>query len=190
MMPIGMARDPNTWTVLYDRDCGFCRWSLAQLLAVDRNSRLRPVALDTPEADAALGDLTPGERASSWHLISPDGRRWSAGAAAPPLLRLLPGGHLAAAALDSAPAMTERAYRLVADHRSTFSRLIPASAKRRADARIERAERTECADRPECGDRPERADRPECGDRPEPADSAEPADPAKHASPSPPPAAD
>jgi predicted DCC family thiol-disulfide oxidoreductase YuxK len=146
MMPIGMARDPNTWTVLYDRDCGFCRWSLAQLLAVDRNSQLRPVALGTPEADALLADLTPEERAASWHLVSPDGRRWSAGAAAPPLLSLLPGGRFPAAALESAPQATDWAYRWVADHRSTFSRLIPATAKRRADARITRSERAGRAD--------------------------------------------
>jgi predicted DCC family thiol-disulfide oxidoreductase YuxK len=146
MMPIGMARDPNAWTLLYDPDCGFCRWSLAQLLAVDRYSALRPVALGTPEADALLADLTAQERAASWHLLSPDGRRWSAGAAAPPLLRLLPGGRLPAAALASAPAITERGYRWVADHRSTLSRLIPACAKRRADARIERADSADRSD--------------------------------------------
>ena len=91
------------WTVLYDRDCGFCRWSLAQLLALDRRRRLRPVALGTPEADALLADLTPEQRAASWHLVSPDGRRWSAGAAAPPLLRLLPGGRLPAAVACAGP---------------------------------------------------------------------------------------
>jgi predicted DCC family thiol-disulfide oxidoreductase YuxK len=136
-----MARDPNRWTVLYDRDCGFCRWSLGSLLALDRRSRLRPLALGTPEADALLSDLTPAERAASWHLVSPDGRRWSAGAAAPPLLRLLPGGRLPAAALSAAPGLTERAYRWVADHRSAFGRLIPSPAKDRAHMRIERAER-------------------------------------------------
>jgi len=131
-----MARDPNTWAVLYDRDCGFCRWSLAQLLALDRRGRLRPVALETLEADRLLADLAPEQRAASWHLVSPDGRRWSAGAAAPPLLRLLPGGAGLAALLAVAPRATERTYRWVADHRSTLSRLLPSSSKRRADARI------------------------------------------------------
>jgi len=136
MIPIDMARDPNTWAVLYDRDCGFCRWSLAQLLALDRHRRLRPIPLETPEADALLSGLTPDQRAGSWHLVSPDGRRWSAGAAAPPLLRLLPGGRAPAGLLATAPRATERVYRWIADHRSTLSRLIPARAKRRADARI------------------------------------------------------
>jgi predicted DCC family thiol-disulfide oxidoreductase YuxK len=140
MMPIDMARDPSTWAVLYDRDCGFCRWSLAQLLARDRHSRLRPVALGTAEADGLLADLPPEERSASWHLVSPNGWRTSAGAAAPPLLRLLPGGQLPAAALEAAPRLTERAYRWVADHRSVLGRLIPDRAKRRADAGIARRE--------------------------------------------------
>jgi predicted DCC family thiol-disulfide oxidoreductase YuxK len=136
MIPIGMARDPNTWVVLYDRDCGFCRWALAQLLALDRRSRLRPVALGSAEADALLSDLAAPERSASWHLVSPDGHRWSAGAAAPPLVALLPGGRLPGAALASAPRITERGYRWVADHRSRLGRLIPARARQRADARV------------------------------------------------------
>jgi predicted DCC family thiol-disulfide oxidoreductase YuxK len=136
MMPIDMARDPTEWILLYDPDCGFCRWSLAWVLLADRNRRLRPVALGSREADELLADLAREERMHSWHLIAPDGRRWSAGYAAPPLLRLLPGGRLPAAALAAAPESTDRAYRWVADHRSTLSKLIPERGKRRADERI------------------------------------------------------
>jgi predicted DCC family thiol-disulfide oxidoreductase YuxK len=139
MIPIDIARDPSRWVVLYDPDCGFCRWSLAQLLALDRRGVLRPVALGSEDADALLSDLAPEQRAASWHLVAPDGRRWSAGAAAPPLLRLLPGGRPPAAILERSPRLTERAYRWVAEHRSAFSRLIPARAKARADARIAQA---------------------------------------------------
>jgi predicted DCC family thiol-disulfide oxidoreductase YuxK len=136
MIPNAMARDPTAspaagrelgdgvWTVLYDADCGFCRWSLAQLLALDREHRLRPVPLGTPEADGLLADLDPAERAASWHLVSPDGRRASGGVAAVPLLRLLRGGRVPAAVLARAPQLTERTYRWVADHRSLLSRLI------------------------------------------------------------------
>jgi predicted DCC family thiol-disulfide oxidoreductase YuxK len=136
MMPIDMARDPTPWILLYDPDCGFCRWSLAWVLRADRSKRLRPVPLGSREADELLADLTPEERMRSWHLIAPDGRRWSAGYAAAPLLRLLPGGRLPAAALAAAPEITDRVYRWVADHRSTLSKLIPERGKRRADERL------------------------------------------------------
>jgi predicted DCC family thiol-disulfide oxidoreductase YuxK len=147
MIPIDMARDATAstvretgraqWVVLYDADCGFCRWSLAQLLALDRERVLRPVPLGTAEADALLPDLSPAARAASWHLVSPEGRRESAGAAAPPLLELLPRGRGAAAILRRAPALTERAYRWVADHRSLLSKAIPRAAKEHARTRID-----------------------------------------------------
>ena len=96
------------------------------------------MALGAPEADELLSDLRPEERAASWHLVSPDGRRASGGAAAAPLLRLLPGGRVPAAILAAAPRITDRAYRWVADHRSVLSRLIPDRSKRRAQERIAR----------------------------------------------------
>jgi predicted DCC family thiol-disulfide oxidoreductase YuxK len=136
MIPIDMARDPTEWILLYDADCGFCRWSLAWVLSADRRERLRPLELQSEEADRLLADLKPEERMRSWHLVAPDGRRWSAGYAAPPLVRLLPAGGLPAAALAAAPELTDRAYRWVADHRSTFSRAIPTRAKQRADRLI------------------------------------------------------
>jgi len=129
---------PPSWTVLYDADCGFCRWSLALLLRTDRRRLLRPLALGTPQADELLSELTPDQRAASWHLVAPGGQRQSAGAAAPTLLGLLPGGRLPAAVLAAAPKLTNRAYYWVAAHRSQLSRLVPSGAKRRASARIER----------------------------------------------------
>jgi predicted DCC family thiol-disulfide oxidoreductase YuxK len=138
MIPIDMARDPTEWILLYDPDCGFCRWSLGRVLAADRGRRLRPVPLGSPLADELLADLTEEERMASWHLVAPDGRRWSAGYAAPPLLRLLPAGRAPAAVLAAAPEITDRVYRWVADHRSWFSRAIPEGSKRRADRVIER----------------------------------------------------
>jgi predicted DCC family thiol-disulfide oxidoreductase YuxK len=132
--------DPSTprWTVIYDPDCGFCRTAMAAILRADRRRMLRPLALGTPEADRLLDDLRPEQRAGSWHLVSPDGHRESAGAAGAPLLRLLPGGAGPAAALAAAPATTERTYRWVADHRSTFSHALPAVVKDRATRQIAR----------------------------------------------------
>jgi predicted DCC family thiol-disulfide oxidoreductase YuxK len=115
--------------VVYDRDCGFCRWSLAKLLAWDRRRVLRPVALQSPEAGALPTD--------SWHLVTEDGRVHSAGSAVEPLMRLLPGGAPLAAIAHAFPRLTDRTYRFVADHRGGLGRLLPAGAVRRATARID-----------------------------------------------------
>jgi predicted DCC family thiol-disulfide oxidoreductase YuxK len=128
----------HRWTVLYDEDCGFCRWSLGVLLRADHRCQLQPVALQSPDAQAPLADLPPEERMASWHLISPAGDRSSAGAALPALLALLPGGRLPAAGLARIPGLDERGYRWVAEHRSWFGRVIPARAKKRADELIAR----------------------------------------------------
>ena len=121
------------WQVLYDAECGLCRTLLAGLLRRDRGGRLRPVALQAPEADGPLGDLAPAARMESWHLVSPGGERYSGGEALPPLLRLLPGGRVPAAAFARFPGLTDRGYRWVAAHRVGLSRLLPARLKRRAD---------------------------------------------------------
>ena len=55
--------------MIYDADCGFCKWSLALLLSLDRRGELRPLALGTAEADRLLADLTVAERNASWHLV-------------------------------------------------------------------------------------------------------------------------
>ncbi len=136
MIPTGMRRDGTEWLLLYDADCGFCRWSLGLVLRGDRRSDIRPLKLQSPEAEELLADMTAEQRMASWHLAAPDGRRWSAGYAAPQLLRLLPGGRLPARLLGAAPELTDRAYRWVADHRSMLSKLIPDRAKRRADRLI------------------------------------------------------
>ncbi len=119
--------------VLYDADCGFCTWLLAGLLRWDRAGRLRPLALQRPEADELLADLAPAERTASWHLVSPTGARHSGGDALAPLLRLLPGGRVPAAMFARFPRLTDRGYRWVAEHRSRISRWVPARAKRHAN---------------------------------------------------------
>jgi predicted DCC family thiol-disulfide oxidoreductase YuxK len=120
-------------TVIYDADCGFCKFSLALLLSWDRRRVLEIVALGSPEADRLLADLTPEQRNSSWHLVDESGRRNSAGAALAPALTLLPGGRGPAALVARAPHVTERGYRWVVDHRGTLGRFVPARARRWAD---------------------------------------------------------
>lgn len=130
------ALDPQSWTVLYDADCGFCRWSLGIVLRADRRRLLRPVALQSPEATVLLRDLGPEERMASWHLISPTGGRRSAGDAIPALAALLPGGRVAAPGLRRTSALNRHGYRWVAEHRSLLGRPVSDRAKRRADELI------------------------------------------------------
>jgi predicted DCC family thiol-disulfide oxidoreductase YuxK len=134
------SRSSGPWTVLYDSDCGFCKWLLSGLLRWDRAARLRPLALQRPEAAELLHDLTPAERMASWHLISPAGRRHSGGAALPHLLRLLPAGRLPSAAFARIPRLSDRGYRWVAEHRSQLSKLVPSGAKARAAQRVRERE--------------------------------------------------
>jgi predicted DCC family thiol-disulfide oxidoreductase YuxK len=122
--------------VLYDSDCGFCRASVALILAWDRRRRLRPLSLQEPEARRLLPGMDDEERMSSWHLALPDGQVRSAGAAFEPMLRELPGGAPLAALAGRFPDAVERGYRWVTDRRSTLGRALPAGLKQRADVLI------------------------------------------------------
>lgn len=129
-------------TVLYDADCGFCRWSLAQVLARDTERRLRPLSLQDPEADRLLGPMEHGRKMRSWHLITADGTRRSGGAALIAVLRLLPGGKFVAAPLAAFAPITELAYRLVAENRFRLSPLIsPADSARARKVIADRSDR-------------------------------------------------
>lgn len=88
------------------------------ILKWDRDRRLRPV---------------PGQDLDSWQLVFPGGTVRGAGAAFSPLFRMLPGGTPLARLTDRFPGAAERGYRWVADRRSTFGRLLPASVRRWAD---------------------------------------------------------
>lgn len=115
-----------TTSIVYDGDCGFCRWSLRKVLAWDRHDVLTPIALQDPNADRLLASVPERARIDSWHLVTPDGRVYSAGAAAAPLLRLLPGGRPLASIAATFPRATDATYRLVARHRSELGRLVRA----------------------------------------------------------------
>ena len=106
--------------LVFDDACGFCRWSAARILRWDRRGRLEPVGLSDASIPSLLPGLSAEERASSWHLVAPDGTVRSAGAAVAPLLRLLPYGRLVAWLPAATPRTTERLYRAVARRRATF----------------------------------------------------------------------
>jgi predicted DCC family thiol-disulfide oxidoreductase YuxK len=122
--------------ILYDADCGFCRWSLGWVLRWDRGRALEPVALQDPRARELLGEIDAERVMASWHLVGADGSVASAGAAAPPLLRLLPAGAPLAWLLERAPAVVERAYARVAGARGGLGARLTSAAIARADRLI------------------------------------------------------
>ena len=119
---------PVRTTVLYDEDCGFCKWALDKILAWDRRRALTPVAIQSEEGQGLLVSVPEPERLDSWHLALPSGEIRSAGAAAEPLARILPAGRPLAFLFRSFPGATDRAYRYVADHRDRFARLVGADS--------------------------------------------------------------
>jgi predicted DCC family thiol-disulfide oxidoreductase YuxK len=123
-------------TLLYDSDCGFCRWAVDKILLWDRRRRIRALPLQSPEADTLLPGMAEETRMASWHLVPAEGHVYSGGAAAAPLLRLLPGGWPLAAVLALFPRLTEKAYQSVARNRDRFGRL--AGARCDVDPRVRR----------------------------------------------------
>jgi predicted DCC family thiol-disulfide oxidoreductase YuxK len=110
--------------ILYDADCGFCRWALSKILARDHSGRLRPVALQDPEAEALLPGMNSERRMSSWHLVRPDGRIYSGGEAVPALARMLRGGAPVAALAEAFPRGTNLLYGYLAARRDRIGRLL------------------------------------------------------------------
>ncbi len=116
----------RTRVVLYDDDCGFCKWSLDKILAWDRRGELRPASIQGAEGRELLdaAGVPEAERLDSWHLVLPSGEALSAGAAAPELFEVLPGGRPLAALFRTFPKTTDRGYRFVARHRTGISKLL------------------------------------------------------------------
>jgi predicted DCC family thiol-disulfide oxidoreductase YuxK len=131
-----VAARPPAVTVLYDYDCGFCRWSVGRLLAWDRAGLLRPLAIQSPEGQRLLGDLTPEQRLATAHAVDAAGRRTSGGDALAPVAAVLPAGPPLAALGRLAPALSRAGYRAVAGRRTLLGRLLSDAAKARADERI------------------------------------------------------
>jgi len=111
-------------TVLYDEDCGFCKWSLDKILAWDRSHRLRPMPIQSEEGQRLLADVPVEKRLDSWHLVDRSGNVRSAGAGFETLFDILPGGAPLAAGARAFPQATERAYRAVAGNRTRLAKLL------------------------------------------------------------------
>jgi predicted DCC family thiol-disulfide oxidoreductase YuxK len=111
-------------TLLYDEDCGFCRWSVDRIRRWDRRGNLRAVPIQSAEGNALLGAMDEERKLASWHLVTEDGVVRSAGAAAPTLFRLLPGGKPLAVTASLFPRTTDRVYRLIARNRERLGRML------------------------------------------------------------------
>lgn len=109
--------------ILYDSGCGFCKLCLRAILRLDRDERLSPVAIQSEEGQRLLTEVPEGERLDSWHLVTPGGKVISAGEAAAPLARLLPGGVVPSRAFRRFPDATDGVYRWIARNRGLFGRL-------------------------------------------------------------------
>jgi len=120
-----MAPSPNDRAVvLYDEDCGFCRWSLDKILAWDRRGLLRPVAIQSDEGARLLATVPESQRLDSWHLVEQSGALRSGGDGAAPLAALLPAGRPLAALFRALPGPTDRGYRWVSANRDRLARLL------------------------------------------------------------------
>lgn len=103
--------------VLYDQDCGFCKWSLNKILAWDRRRRLRPVAIQSEEGQRLLDGVPESRRLESWHAVRPGGQVLSGGYAAPAITERLPCGSPLTFVFRRFPRTTDRCYSWVASNR-------------------------------------------------------------------------
>ena len=99
------------------------------------------MALQSAEGARLLPGLTAEQRLEAARAVPESGIPHAGGAAAPTVLRELPGGAMLAALAAQVPGATGRGYVLVAENRSRLSRFVPAALLRRADALIARRAR-------------------------------------------------
>jgi predicted DCC family thiol-disulfide oxidoreductase YuxK len=111
-------------TVLYDEDCGFCRWSADKLKAWDTRRRLTFAAIQSEMGAELLRAVPVADRLDSMHAVTPDGRVWSGGLAVRVILAELSGGGILASIAATFPGATEWTYHLVARHRRRLGRLL------------------------------------------------------------------
>lgn len=129
---------PDPLTVLYDRDCGFCRSTMAVLLRLDPEGALLPEPIQGEVGQSLLARVPDERRLRSAHVVTPDGEIASGGDAAPVIAERLAAVRAAAPALRSLAGATRAAYALVAASRHRLGPLLPETVKARADRAIAR----------------------------------------------------
>lgn len=130
-MPRTLLEPPvERLTVLYDDDCGFCRWSVRQLRPMDRHARFEFIPLQHATDHSERPQLAELARtrdlAASIHVVRPDGAVRAGGGAMLEILDALPGGWLLRpwALLPGVEPIIDFGYRLVADRRNQVSALL------------------------------------------------------------------
>lgn len=131
---------PPPAVLFYDRDCRFCAWGVVGIARRARPGRLALATIQGPLGDEHLGRLPADARLASWHLW--DGERLRSEAdvldgLAPRLLATWLRAAVGVARAIPRP-LASAAYRQVAGHRMTISRLVPSGAKRRAQDALPR----------------------------------------------------
>ncbi|CAN5731822.1 hypothetical protein BH18CHL1_BH18CHL1_10530 [soil metagenome] len=85
-------------TILFDRDCSLCTWTVARLVRWDRYGRFAPIALqdaaDRPDRPDLARVAAEHPLAASLHVVMPDGEVASRGRGMLAILDALPGGWL------------------------------------------------------------------------------------------------
>jgi predicted DCC family thiol-disulfide oxidoreductase YuxK len=116
-------------TVCYDGACPVCAAAVERLRNLDGAERLRfvPAQRVTTELPEFAARIEPGALSSALHIVEPDGRWVSGGAAvlriAETIPRLRPIARLGR--LPVVNRLVEPLYRLIARHRHRLSRLLP-----------------------------------------------------------------
>lgn len=148
-MPARSAH-PADLVVLFDRDCGFCNWTVRQLRGLDRERRLRYVSLQSAASVPDRPDLAQVAAtyplADSIHVVRPDGTVESRGRAMLAILDALPGAwllrpwtrfpgvsRLADALYDPLAANRQILGRLVAGDDPAVCEVVPLSAAPRQE---------------------------------------------------------
>ena len=108
--------------ILYDADCGFCRWSVARLLQLDSDKVLQPLTIQSTEGQILLASVPEAERLESAHCVDAAGKVTSGGDAFAVVAEQIPGLRLTAGPARAVPGLIRGGYRLVADNRSLASR--------------------------------------------------------------------
>jgi len=113
-----VADDPLR--ILYDADCGFCRWSVAKLLQLDSDKVLSPLTIQSSEGQTLLTSVPEAERLNSAHCVNAAGEVTTGGDAFAVVAERIPGLRHTAGPARAVPGLIRGGYRLVADNRSVF----------------------------------------------------------------------